>query len=412
MKREPVKQHPDLFEKDQEPVRAPPNLRKDMLHLVEMLLIEIVAAARARRSAMTKITPDHLARSAFVYIRQSTADQVLNNHESRRRQYGLEERARQLGWQDVVVIDDDLGRSGSGVNRPGFERLLAAICEGRAGAVFAIEASRLARNGRDWHTLIEFCGLVGAVIIDEDGVYEPRHPNDRLLLGMKGTMSELELSILRQRSIEALKQKARRGELFLTVAVGYVKVRHDRIEKDPDQRVREALTLVFSKFAEFQSMRQVHLWFRQENIALPVVRYSAEEGRSIAWRLPVYNTIHHILHNPIYAGAYAFGRTGSRVTIEAGRKRIVRGFRRERSDWEVLLLGRHEGYLSWTEFERNQLLIADNANSKGLMARGSVRRGETLLAGLLRCGHCGRKLHVAYGGAAGDVGGIIAREAS
>jgi DNA invertase Pin-like site-specific DNA recombinase len=159
---------------------------------------------------MTKITPDHLGRSAFVYIRQSTTDQVLNNHESRRRQYGLAERARQLGWQDVVVIDDDLGRSGSGVTRPGFERLLAAICEGRAGAVFAIEASRLARNGRDWHTLIEFCGLVGAIIIDEDGVYEPRHPNDRLLLGMKGTMSELELSILRQRSVEALKQKARR----------------------------------------------------------------------------------------------------------------------------------------------------------------------------------------------------------
>ena len=256
---------------------------------------------------MTKITPDHLARSAFVYIRQSTTDQVLNNHESRRRQYGLAERARQLGWQDVVVIDDDLGRSGSGVTRPGFERLLAAICEGRAGAVFAIEASRLARNGRDWHTLIEFCGLVGAIIIDEDGVYEPRHPNDRLLLGMKGTMSELELSILRQRSVEALKQKARRGELFMTVAVGYVKVRHDRIEKEPDQRVREALALVFSKFAEFQSMRQVHLWFRQEHIALPVVRYSAEEGRNIAWRLPVYNTIHHILRNPIYAGAYAFG---------------------------------------------------------------------------------------------------------
>ena len=179
---------------------------------------------------MTKITPDHLARSAFVYIRQSTTDQVLNNHESRRRQYGLAERARQLGWQDVVVIDDDLGRSGSGVTRPGFERLLTAICEGRAGAVFAIEASRLARNGRDWHTLIEFCGLVGAIIIDEDGVYEPRHPNDRLLLGMKGTMSELELSILRQRSIEALKQKARRGELFMTVAVGHVKVRHEFVK--------------------------------------------------------------------------------------------------------------------------------------------------------------------------------------
>ena len=284
---------------------------------------------------MTKITPEHLARGAFVYVRQSTADQLLHNHESRRRQYGLADRARQLGWQEIVVIDDDLGRSGSGVSRPGFERLLAAICEGRAGAVFAIEASRLARNGRDWHTLIEFCGLVGTIIIDEDGVYEPRHPNDRLLLGMKGTMSELELSILRQRSLEALKQKARRGELFLTGAIGYVKVRHDRIAKDPDQRVREAVALVFSKFAEFQSIRQVHLWFRQERIALPAVSYTVAEGRSIVWKLPVYNTVHHILTNPIYAGAYAFGRTGSRVTIEAGRKRIVRGHKRERTKWDV-----------------------------------------------------------------------------
>jgi excisionase family DNA binding protein len=221
---------------------------------------------------------------------------------------------------------------------------------------------------------------------------------------MKGTMSELELSILRQRSLEALKQKARRGELFLTVAIGYVKVRHDRIAKDPDQRVREAVALVFSKFAEFQSIRQVHLWFRQERIALPAVSYTVAEGRSIVWKLPVYNTVHHILTNPIYAGAYAFGRTGSRVTIEAGRKRIVRGHKRERTKWDVLLTDHHEGYLSWAEFERNQRLIADNANSKGLMARGSVRRGETLLAGLLRCGHCGRKLHVAYGGTHGEAG--------
>src|SRR5213080_4914271 len=183
---------------------------------------------------MSKIAAEHLARTAFVYIRQSTADQLIHNQESQRRQYGLADRARQLGWISVEVIDDDLGRSGSGISRPGFERLLAAICEGRVGAVLAIEASRLARNGRDWHTLIEFCGLVGTLIVDEDGAYDPRHPNDRLLLGMKGTMSELELSILRQRSLEALKQKARRGELFLTVAIGYVKVRHNRIEKDPD----------------------------------------------------------------------------------------------------------------------------------------------------------------------------------
>ena len=168
-----------------------------------------------------KITSDHLARGAFIYIRQSTVDQLANNHESRRRQYGLADRARALGWTDVTVIDDDLGRSGSGVSRPGFERLLAAICEGRVGAVFSIEASRLARNGRDWHTLIEFCGLVGTVIVDEDGTYEPRHPNDRLLLGMKGTMSELEM--------------------------------------DPDLHVREAIGLVFARFAEMQTIRQVFL---------------------------------------------------------------------------------------------------------------------------------------------------------
>lgn len=352
---------------------------------------------------MSKIAADHLTRGAYVYIRQSTVDQLIHNQESRRRQYGLAERARQLGWSDVVVIDDDLGRSGSGIARPGFERLLAAICEDRVGAVLSIEASRLARNGRDWHTLLEFCGLVGTLIVDEDGVYDPRHPNDRLLLGMKGTMSEMELSILRQRSFEALKQKARRGELFLTVAVGYVKVRHDRIEKDPDRRVQEALQGVFRKFAEFQSIRQVHLWLRQEKIVLPAVNYSAE-GRQIDWKLPVYNTIHHILTNPIYGGSYAFGRTGSRVRIENGRKRVVRGFKKQRQEWEVLLVDHHEGYLSWAEFERNQRLIADNANSKGLMARGAVRRGETLLAGMLRCGHCGRKLHVAYSGTNGDVG--------
>ncbi|RVP18958.1 recombinase family protein [Sinorhizobium meliloti] len=351
-----------------------------------------------------KITAEHLARGAYVYVRQSTADQLVNNPESRRRQYGLAERARSLGWKDAIVIDEDLGRSGSGISRPGFEKLLAAICEGRVGAVLAIEASRLARNGRDWHTLIEFCGLVGTLIIDEDGIYEPRHPNDRLLLGMKGTMSELELSILRARSIEALKQKARRGELFLTVAIGYVKSGRNRIEKDPDLRIREAIDRVFRRFDELQSIRQVHLWLRSEGIMLPAVNYTRAADRAIVWKLPVYNTVHHILTNPIYAGAYAFGRTCSKVTIEAGRKRILRGIRRDRADWEVLLIDHHEGYLSWHDFERNQRLITDNATSKGLVPRGALRRGELLLGGLLRCGHCGRKLHVSYSGSNGNTG--------
>jgi excisionase family DNA binding protein len=346
---------------------------------------------------MTKITTEHLSRGAFVYVRQSTPDQVVNNLESQRRQYGLADRARQLGWQEVVVIDDDLGHTGSGVERLGFEKLLAAICDGKVGAVVSIEASRLARNGRDWHTLLEFCGVVGTLIVDEDGVYDPRHPNDRLLLGMKGTMSEMELSMFRQRSLEALKQKARRGELFMTVAIGYVRVGHDRIEKDPDQRIQEAIGLVFRKFEEMQSVRQVHLWLRQEQLPLPAITYGPE-GRRIEWKPPVYNTIYHILTNPIYAGAYAFGRSESRITIHEGRKRIVRGHRKERKDWEVLIKDHHEGYVSWQDYERNQCLIADNATRCSSTSRGALRRGEALLAGLLRCGHCGRKLHVAYSG--------------
>src|SRR5262245_59192145 len=228
---------------------------------------------------MTKITSEHLARSAYVYIRQSTADQLVHNQESQRRQYALIHRARELGWTSVEVIDDDLGRSGGGVRRPGFERLLAAICEARVGAVLAIEASRLARNGRDWHTLIEFCGLVGTIIVDEDGIYDPRHPNDRLLLGMKGTMSELELSMFCQRSQEALKQKARRGALVLGVAAGYVKIGRDRIEKNPNKRVQDALQLVFTKFAELQSARQVHIWLREKGIELPVKQRLNAAGR-------------------------------------------------------------------------------------------------------------------------------------
>jgi DNA invertase Pin-like site-specific DNA recombinase len=345
---------------------------------------------------MTKITPEHLVRDAIVYVRQSTAFQVAQNLESQRRQYGLTERARQLGWSDVEVIDDDLGRSGAGARRPGFEKLLAAICEGRVGAVLSLEASRLARNGRDWHTLLEFCGLVGTLIIDEDGVYDAASPNDRLLLGMKGTMSEMELSVFRQRSIEAMRQKARRGELFLTVAVGYVKADGDRIEKDADRRIQEAIALVFRKFAELQTIRQVLVWCRQEKMLLPALG-EGSTANQIIWRLPVYPTVHHMLTNPVYAGAYAFGRRTARVTIENGRKRLVRSMQRDWRSWEVLIREHHEGYITWAEFERNQQLIADNTNGKRFMSRGAVRPGEALLPGLFRCARCGKKLHVRYG---------------
>lgn len=350
---------------------------------------------------MSKIVPEHLARRAYVYVRQSTADQLRHNHESRRRQYALADRARALGWRDVVVIDDDLGVSAGGVARPGFERLLAAICSGEVGAVVSIEASRLARNGRDWHTLLEFCALVGSLIVDEDGVYDPRSVNDRLLLGMKGTMSEMELSLLRQRSLGALKLKASRGDLHTTVAIGFVRSEDDRIELDPDLRIRSAIGAVFQRFAQAGSVRQALLWFRQEHIELPAATY-VDGRRSVQWKLPGYNTLLHMLTNPVYAGAYAFGRTESRSRIDAGRKRVVRGYRRSREDWQVLIEQHHEGYIDWATYEHNQRVIADNTNMRGSMVRGSLRRGEALLAGLLRCGHCARKLHIAYSGSDGN----------
>jgi excisionase family DNA binding protein len=360
---------------------------------------------------MSKITPAHLARAAFVYIRQSTAYQVVNNLESQRRQYGLVERARQLGWEDVQLVDDDLGRSGGGTVRPGFEKLLSAICEERVGAVVSLEASRLARNGRDWHTLLEFCGLVGTLIVDEEAIYDPRSPNDRLLLGMKGTMSEMELSLFRQRSVEAMRQKARRGELHLTVAVGYVKTDDSRIEKDPDRRVQDGILLVFRKFAELQSIRQVLLWFRQENVLVPAIAQGRGK-RPVEWKAPVYHTLHHMLTNPVYAGSYAYGRRGTRVTIKDGRKRIMRDtLRRNWRDWQVLIHDHHEGYLAWAEFERNQHLIADNANGKSYMGRGSIRRGEALLPGLFRCARCGRRLHIQYTGKGGNTQRYVCRGA-
>ena len=349
---------------------------------------------------MSKISAEHLARGAYVYVRQSTANQLQHNHESRRRQYALAERVRSLGWAEVVVIDDDLGVSASGVARPGFDRLLAAICRGAVGAVVSIEASRLARNGRDWHTLLEFCALVGSLIVDEDGVYDPRSPNDLLLLGMKGTLSEMELSLLRQRSLEARKLKAARGELHTTLAIGYVRGPGDRIEMDPDLRVREAIGLVFRKFAELHSVRQVLLWLHQEALPLPSLQ-CGPQGRAVVWKLPVYASVRHILTNPVYAGAYTFGRRESRVRIEAGRKRVVHNHLRARERWQVLITEHHQGYIDWDVYEHNQRVIADNANMKGDMVRGALREGEALLAGLLRCGHCGRKLYVTYGSTQG-----------
>jgi len=344
---------------------------------------------------MNKITADHFARRACVYIRQSTPDQVRHNLESQRRQYALVDRARALGWRDVDVIDDDLGISGAGTRRPGFERLLHALCSGQVGAVFSIEASRLARNGRDWHTLLEFCSVVGALLIDADTVYDPRLMNDRLLLGMKGTISEMEIASFRERAHAALRQKAERGALVRRVPTGYVKGLDDRIEKDPDARVGSSIDLIFRKFAELGSVRQVFFWLDQQQIQLPVVR-GPEAVREIIWQPARYHAVLSVLKNPIYAGAYAYGRSKTIVRLEDGQKRVRRQRQRRCEDWAVLIQDHHQGYIDWDTYQSNQTMIAHNENARGAAVRGSVKHGEALLAGLLRCGHCGAKLLAQY----------------
>jgi hypothetical protein len=276
------------------------------------------------------------------------------------------------------------------------------VCEGRVGAVLCIEASRLARNGRDWHHLIELCGLAGTLVVDPDGVYDPQLINDRLLLGLKGTMSEFELNLLRQRSLEAARQKARRGELRFSLPVGYCWTHHGKIEMEPDRRIREAIFSVFDKFRELGSMRQVLLWFRGEHISLPGTSYS-EFGRTTVWRLPIYHSIRYILVNPAYAGAYAFGKTCVRTEVVNGRARRTQGHAKPRDEWMVLIRDHHPGYISWEEYERNQMLIADNLHIKSGYSRKAGRGGRALLTGLLRCGRCSRMLHLVYVGNKGNV---------
>jgi DNA invertase Pin-like site-specific DNA recombinase len=272
---------------------------------------------------MSKIEKDHLSRAAYVYVRQSKMIQVQQNVESKRRQYGLADRARELGWGEVRVIDDDQGRSGNGnVQRDGFEALMADVCQGQVGAVFAVEASRLARNGQEWHRLLEFCAIVDTLIIDHDGIYDPKHPNDRLLLGLKGTLSEMEISTFRQRSQEAIRQKARRGEHYTYLPVGYVLGENGRLEKNPDEHVRQLVDLVLTKFRELGSARQVLIWFQQEGIKLP--RYVGHKGGPIEFVRATPWSIVNILKEPAYAGAYAHGRTKRRATVENGVKRVVK----------------------------------------------------------------------------------------
>ena len=352
-----------------------------------------------------KIRPEHRQRAAYVYVRQSTQYQVRHHREGQQRQYELEPRARQLGFNQVVVIDEDLGRSGSGMQeRPGFGRLLAAVCQGLAGAVLALEASRLARNNRDWHHLVDLCALTGTLLIDDDGIYDPKVLNDRLLLGLKGTMSEFELGLMRQRARQAYLQKVKRGEAMWEVPVGFVRVKDGRIEQTPDRQVQQAIAMVFTQFRQLGSARQTLLWLRDEGLMLPHA-VAGRAGEEVIWRAASLSRVQQVLRNPCYAGAFAFGRTATRMIVQDDRIRRGASRRyRPQAEWEVLIVDHHAGYISWAEYLENRAIMARNVARRESESPGAVKRGPALLSGLLRCGRCGRKLHVGYSGSDGKVG--------
>jgi DNA invertase Pin-like site-specific DNA recombinase len=351
------------------------------------------------RSVSEKVTARHLRRAAYLYVRQSTLRQVLENTESTQRQYGLRQRAVALGWpvEQVVVIDSDLGQSGvSAADREGFQRLVRDVGLGRAGVVMGLEVSRLARNCTDWHRLLEMCALTDTLILDEDGVYDPAHFNDRLVLGLKGTMSEAETHVLRARLRGGVLSKARRGELALPLPIGFVYDAAKRVVLDPDQQVQAAVRALFETFRRTGSASATVKAFRQQDLLFPRRTYQGD----LLWVPLAHSRVLYTLHNPRYAGAFVYGRTRQRRSPDQGY--IYEHLARE--EWTTLMPNAHAGYITWDEFEGNQLRLRENAQAHGDDRRHSPpREGPALLQGLVVCGACGRRMTVRYESSRGEL---------
>jgi len=344
---------------------------------------------------MHKVNAEHLKRNAYLYIRQSTPRQVQENTESTKRQYALQQRAIALGWHPdrIVVIDSDLGQSGSSAtDREGFQKLVAEVGMGHAGLVIGIEVSRLARNCSDWHRLLEICGFSDTLILDEDGLYNPADFNDRLLLGLKGTMSEAELHVIQARTRGALLSKARRGELHVPLPVGFVYDAQGQVALDPDQQVQQSIRFLFQSFRRLSSACAVVRAFHEAKLLFPRrLRGGSQEGE-LLWQALDFSETLFVLHNPRYAGAFVYGRTRTRKTLDG-----MHQMKLPQQEWHTLLPGAHPGYISWEEYQENQRRLRENAHALGPERReGPPREGPALLQGLAICGVCGGRMNVAY----------------
>jgi DNA invertase Pin-like site-specific DNA recombinase len=343
-----------------------------------------------------RIKSQHLRRNAYLYVRQSTLRQVVENSESTERQYGLRQRAIQLGWmqEQIVVIDSDLGQSGaSAADREGFQYLVAEVGLGHAGIVMGLEVSRLARNSADWHRLLEMCALTETLILDEDGLYDPAHFNDRLLLGLKGTMSEAELHVLKARLQGGILNKARRGELMMPIPIGFHYGPEGQVMLDPDREVQESLRVFFETFRRTGSAMATVKAFREQGLTFPHrIRGGLNKGK-VVWKPLLHSRALWLLHNPRYAGVFFYGRTQQRRHPDGG----IRYQKLPRQEWTTFLPGAHPGYISWEQFEDNQKRLQENAQAYSTERKKSPpREGPALLQGIVLCGRCGDRMTVRY----------------